>query len=51
MGKCCGLGIGNSNTEAKVLEIRGLLLDKRACELEKRLMVICESESCPLLRL
>lgn len=51
MEKCCGLGIGNSNIEAKIPEMRGLLLDKRACKFEKKLLVISGSQSCPLIRL
>lgn len=51
MEKCCSLGIGNSNTEAKIPEMRDLLLDRRACELEKKLLIISGSESCPLIRL
>lgn len=51
MEKCCSFGIGNSNIEAKILEMRGSLLGRRAGELEKKLLIISGSESCPLIRL
>jgi len=43
--------IGNSNIDTKIPEITNLLLNRRACGLEKKPLIIFGSESCPLIRL